>query len=144
VPNQPPRTDGDRHADLRIKDHPSNPAAHDRAIARLAGDVAPLLAERDELRQYVAQLTHDLAASERAREAHLMQRDAGRVRMQAWRDELKQRVELAYASVSVPVFDLLDAPVAPKEKHWRHRSKHGELPCCRDQENPAVHLDPTP
>jgi uncharacterized coiled-coil DUF342 family protein len=98
VPNQPPRTDGDRHADLRIKDHSCDPDTYGRALERLADDVAPLLAERDELREYVAQLTHDLTASERAREAHLE-------RVKAWREELTQRVSLVSACASVPVFE---------------------------------------
>jgi len=105
VPNQPPRTDGDRHADLRIKDHSCDPDTYGRALERLADDVAPLLAERDELREYVAQLTHDLTASERAREAHLAQRDAVLERVRAWREELTQRVLLVSACASVPVFE---------------------------------------
>ena len=71
MPNQPPRTDGDRYADLRIKDHPSDWGTFGKALVRLADDVAPLLAERDELRAYVAQLERDLTASERARAATL-------------------------------------------------------------------------
>ena len=118
MPNQPPRTDGDRYADLRIKDHPSDPATYARATARLADDVAPLLAEREELHEYVAQLTHDLAASERAREAYLAQRDAALdaiERVKAWRHELLRRASLVSAACEERIFEFLDVPDAPKE-----------------------------
>jgi predicted aconitase len=55
------RTDDEIRADLRTKERPCDRVTYGRVIDRLAADVAPLLAERNDARDEVKRLRAALA-----------------------------------------------------------------------------------